>query len=130
MTGNALEYFNALAKCWPPHPVAAVFCGLFLTRMYSIRHCLSRIKLGILMMIGTMYFPPHPLSGLSVEDFPEERNMHSETNRSPSTFAYEVRASASRISPNLPSCASAIPPMLIRFRVVRNRWRPWGERRL
>ncbi len=55
--------------------------------MYSIRHCRNRIKLGILMIIGTVYFPPQPLSGLSVEDFSDERNMHSETNRSPRTFA-------------------------------------------
>lgn len=87
MTGNALEYFNAFAKCWPPHPVDAVFCGILLTRMYSIRHCLNRMILGMLMIMGTMYFPPHPLSGLSVEDLPEDRNMHSETNKSPKTFA-------------------------------------------
>lgn len=103
ITGNALEYFKAFAKCWPPHPVPAVFCGLSLTRLYSIKHCLSRIMLGMLMIMGTIYCPPHPLSGLSVEDFPDERNMHNETKRSPSTLEYEVRTSASKMSPNFPS---------------------------
>jgi hypothetical protein len=57
----------------------------------------------------------------------EEKNMHSETNRSPSTLAYEVSASASRMSPNLPSAASAMPPMLMRFSVARVLLRPARE---
>lgn len=57
----------------------------------------------------------------------DEKNMHSETNKSPKTFAYDVSASASRTSPNFPSAASAIPPMLIRFSVAKVLLRPARE---
>ena len=73
------------------------------------------------MMIGTRYVPPQARSGLSVDEYLLETSMQPETNKSPKTLAYDVSTSASRMSPNLPSCASAIPPMLTRFRVERNR---------
>jgi hypothetical protein len=75
-------------------------------------------------MNGTTYAPPQLRSGLSVEDFPFDRSMHNDTKRSPNTLAYEVKASASNMSPNFPSCASAIPPTLMRFSVLRNLYRP------
>ena len=87
MTGNALEYFRALARCCPPHPVDDTFCVLFLTRKYSIRHCLNRIMLGILMTKGTIYWPPQPLSGLLVDDTPVLKNMQTEIKKSPRTLA-------------------------------------------
>ena len=85
MTGKAEEYFNALARCCPPQPELEVGC--FRTLWYSMRHCRSRIKLGMLIMRGTMYAPPQLRSGLSVEDTPGETNMHVDTNRSPRTLA-------------------------------------------
>ena len=127
MTGKALEYLAAFAKCCPPHPLLVV--GFRLTRPYSIKHCRSRIMLGMLIMIGTAYAPPHPRSGLSVLLIPDEKNMHKETNRSPNTLAYEVNTSARRISPNFPSWASAIPPIETRLSVWMNRVRPVGENR-
>ncbi len=127
-TGKALEYFRALARCWPPQPVEADF-GPRLTLENSVRHCRKRIMLGMLMIRGTMYFPPQFRSGLSVEEIPIVKNMHADTNRSPRTLEYEVNTSARRMSPNLPSCASAIPPILTRFKVLRNQYRPVRERR-
>jgi len=85
MTGNAVEYFKALARCWPPHPEVVV--GLLRTLPYSMRHCRKRIKLGMLMIKGTMYAPPQLRSGLSVDETPGEKNMHPATNQSPKTFA-------------------------------------------
>ncbi len=127
-TGKALEYFRALARCCPPQPVDADF-GPLLTLENSIRHCRRRIKLGMLMIKGTTYFPPQFLSGLSVEEVPMVKNMHADTNRSPSTLEYDVNTSASSMSPNFPSFASAIPPTLTRFKVLRNQYRPVRERR-
>lgn len=86
MTGKAVEYFSALARCCPPQPEAADF-GPFLTREYSIRHWRSRIMLGILIIRGTITCPPQFLSGLFVEEVPKERNMHAEMKISPKTFA-------------------------------------------
>lgn len=128
ITGKADEYFSALARCCPPQP--EVEPGFLLTLPYSIKHCLSRIMLGMLITRGTIYAPPHPLSGFAVDETPDEKNMHSDTNKSPSTFAYDVKTSASKMSPNFPSCASAIPPILTRFKVWMNRERPTGEKRL
>ena len=124
MTGRALEYFRAFARCCPPHPVELEppgCCLSFLTLENSIKHCLRRIKLGILIMIGTRYVPPQARSGLSVDEYLLDTSMQPDTKRSPKTLEYDVSTSAKRISPNLPSCASAIPPMLIRFKVERNR---------
>src|SRR5690242_5069007 len=90
-------------------------------------HCLSRIRDGMLIMKGTQNAPPQLRFGGPVLLCEEEKNMHSETNRSPSTFAYDVNASASRMSPNFPSAASAIPPMLIRFKVLNVLLRPARE---
>jgi hypothetical protein len=84
--------------------------------------------LGMLMIRGTMYDPPQPRSGFPVDEAPGVTNMHKATNRSPSTFAYDVNTSANKMSPNLPSCASAIPPMHTRFKVERKRKRPDRER--
>lgn len=53
--------------------------------------------------------------------------MHSETNRSPRTFAYDVSASASSMSPNFPSAASAMPPTLMRLSVANVLLRPARE---
>lgn len=128
ITGKADEYFRAFARCWPPQPEDTV--GFFRTLLYSIKHCRSRIRLGMLMMRGTMYAPPQPLSGLPVEDTPDEKNIQIETNRSPRTLAYDVSTSANRISPNFPSCASAIPPTLTLLRVWTKRDRPTAENRL
>lgn len=128
ITGKALEYFSALARCCPPQPVDADF-GPPLTLENSIRHCRKRIKLGMLIIRGTTYFPPQFRSGLSVEEVPIVKNMHADTNRSPSTLAYDVNTSARSISPNFPSFASAIPPTLTRFKVLRNQYRPVRERR-
>ena len=75
-------------------------------------------------MIGTMYCPPQVRSGLSVDEIPLEKNMQPDTKRSPRIFAYDVKTSASSMSPNFPSCASAIPPILMRFRVDKKRDRP------
>lgn len=130
MTGNALEYFSAFARCCPPHPELPIPPDLWLplrTRRYSIKHCRKRIKLGMLMMSGTMKTPPQVLSGLPVLECFLEMNMHSATNKSPMTFAYDVNASAINISPNFPSCASAKPPMLILFSVATKRDRPLSE---
>lgn len=124
MTGKALEYLRAFARCCPPHPIVLEppgCCLSFLTLENSIKHCLKRIRLGILMMIGTRKVPPQARSGLSVDEYLLETSMQPDTNRSPKTLAYDVSTSANSISPNLPSCVSAIPPMLIRFRVERNR---------
>ena len=79
------------------------------------------MKLGMLIIIGTRNAPPQPRSGLAVDECLLDRNIHPDTKRSPRTLAYDVRTSASIMSPNLPSCASAILPMLIRFKVDRNR---------
>ena len=128
ITGKALEYLRALARCCPPQPVDADF-GARRARENSIRHCRKRIKLGMLMIRGTMYFPPQFRSGLSVDDVPIVKNMHAETNRSPRTLEYDVNTSARSISPNFPSFASAIPPILTRFKVLRNQYRPVRERR-
>jgi hypothetical protein len=91
MTGKAVEYFSALARCVPPHPVTELLCPIllfaFLTLKYSIKHCRSRIKYGMLMMNGTQNAPPQFRFGGPVELMPEEKNMHKLTNRSPSTFA-------------------------------------------
>lgn len=86
MTGKAVEYFSALARCCPPQPEEADF-EPFLTREYSIRHWRSRIMLGILIIRGTIICPPQFLSGLFVEEVSKERNMHTEMKRSPKTFA-------------------------------------------
>ena len=118
MTGKALEYFRAFARCClhdlvspdpallhqhsfahPPQPVLAFLLGLFLTLEYSIKHCLSRIMLGMLIMNGTKYAPPQFRSGLSVEEMPGDRNMHPDTNKSPRTLAYDVKTSAKSMSP-------------------------------
>jgi len=115
ITGNALEYLAAFARCCPPHPLPAV--EFLRTRPYSIRHCLNRIRLGMLMINGTIYAPPQPRSGRSVLLTPHEKNIHKDTNRSPKTLEYEVSTSARRISPNLPSWASAMPPIETRLRV-------------
>ena len=85
MTGNAEEYFKALAKCCPPHPELELGC--FLTLWNSIKHCRNRIILGMLMMSGTTYAPPQLRSGLSVDETPGEMNMHIDTKRSPRTLA-------------------------------------------
>ena len=127
ITGNALEYFSALARCCPPQaevPEPPALCILLLTLRNSIKHCRSRIKLGRLMIKGTRTEPPQPRSGLDVEEYLLERNMQPETNKSPRTLAYEVNTSASKISPNFPSCVSAIPPILTRRRVAKNRYLP------
>lgn len=129
MTGNALEYFSAFARCCPPQPVDADFWPLFLTLEYSIRHWRRRIMLGILIIAGTKYWPPQLRSGLPVDEDPNDTNMHAEMNRSPSTLAYDVKTSARSMSPNLPSWASAICPMLTRLRVERNQYRPVRESR-
>lgn len=81
------------------------------TRKYSIKHCRSRMRDGIAMIIGTRYWPPHPLSGLLVAEPSARKNMHRETNRSAIIFAYDVNTSASNISPNFPSCDCARPPI-------------------
>ena len=120
MTGKADEYLRALARCWPPQPDVPDFWGLFRTLKYSIKHCRSRIILGMLIINGTMYCPPQLRSGLSVDEDPAEKNMQAETKRSPKTLAYDVKTSARSMSPNLPSAASAILPMLTRFNVDRN----------
>lgn len=86
MTGKAVEYFRALARCCPPQPEEADF-GPFLTREYSIKHWRRRIMLGTLIIRGTMIWPPQLLSGLFVEEVLKERNMHAEMKRSPKTFA-------------------------------------------
>ncbi len=78
-------------------------------------------------MNGTQNAPPQLRFGGPVLLFEDEKNIHSETNRSPRTLAYDVNASASRISPNLPSAASAIPPMLMRFNVPSVLLRPARE---
>lgn len=129
ITGNALEYFSAFARCCPPQPVDADFWQFFLTLEYSIRHWRRRIILGILIIMGTKYWPPQLRSGLSVDEDPTDTNMHAEMNRSPRTLAYEVRTSARSMSPNFPSCASAIRPILTRLRVERNQYRPVRESR-
>jgi len=92
MTGKAEKYFSALARCCPPHPfwdVMPPFLALeFRTRTYSIKHCRSRIKEGIAMMMGTRNWPPHPRSGRAVaEPEGEEKNMQRETKRSAIIFA-------------------------------------------
>ena len=127
MTGKALEYFKALARCCPPQPDDADGCSKSRTLEYSIKHCRNRIMLGIEMIKGMMYCPPQFRSGLSVEETPVERNMQTEMKRSPSTLAYEVRASARSISPNFPSWTSAMRPILMRFKVERNQYRPVRE---
>lgn len=76
--------------------------------------------LGMLMMNGTRYWPPQLRSGASVDEEPEEKNIQTAMKRSPRTLAYDVKTSARRMSPNFPSAASAILPMLTRFRVDRN----------
>lgn len=76
------------------------------------------------MIIGTMNIPPQLRFGLAVLECWLVKNMHMVTKRSPRIFAYDVKASDSKMSPNLPSCASASPPMLIRRRVWRNRYLP------
>lgn len=76
------------------------------------------------MISGTIYWPPQPRSGSAVDEDPKDTNIHAETKRSPRTFAYDVKTSARSMSPNFPSCASAIRPMLTRLRVERNQYRP------
>lgn len=92
--------------------------------MYSMMHCRNRIREGTAMMIGRRYGPPQPRSGRPVALPLCRRNMHSEMTRSAMTLAYEVNTSASRMSPNFPSCECAMPPTLTRFRVERKRRRP------
>jgi hypothetical protein len=87
MTGKAVEYFSAFARCCPPQPMLALLLGLFLTLPNSIKHCRNRIRLGMLMIIGTMYAPPQLRSGLSVEETPGDMNMQPATNKSPKTLA-------------------------------------------
>ena len=90
MTGKALEYFNAFARCCPPQPEVEEppeDCRLLLTRRYSMRHWRSRIKLGTLIIKGTKYEPPQALSGLAVEEYFVEKNMQEDTKRSPRTLA-------------------------------------------
>lgn len=120
ITGKALEYLRALARCCPPQPDVPDFCGLFLTLENSIKHCRNRIMLGMLIISGTIYWPPQLRSGLSVDEEPEEINIQRETKRSPRTLAYDVKTSARSMSPNFPSAASAILPTLTRFKVDKN----------
>lgn len=91
MTGKAVEYFRALARWTPPHPrvglIEPVRSFALCTRKYSIIHCLSRIKDGMLMMNGTQNAPPQLLFGGPVLECLDEKNIQSEMNRSPSTFA-------------------------------------------
>ena len=131
ITGNAVLYLRALARCTPPHPVVRETCPDCAldrcTRKYSVMHWRKRIREGMLIMKGTQNAPPQLRFGGPVLLCPEEKNMHSETNKSPSTLAYDVSASASRMSPNFPSAASAMPPMDIRFNVASVLLRPARE---
>jgi hypothetical protein len=126
ITGNALVYFNALARCCPPHPEPSPPClpSCLRTLRYSIKHCRKRIKDGMLMISGTIYCPPQLRSGFPVDEWRDEKNMHADTNISPNTFAYDVKTSARSISANLPSFAAAMPPTLTRLRIERKRKRP------
>src|SRR5277367_5526245 len=90
MTGNAEAYLSAFARCWPPQPsdeYPPCLWLYFLTRRYSIMHWRKRMRLGMAIISGTINCPPHPRSGLLVADFPDEKNMQSETKRSPKTLA-------------------------------------------
>ena len=85
MTGNALKYFSALARCCPPHPPAPVppFRALEeRTRRYSIMHWRKRMRDGMAMIMGTRYCPPQPRSGRLVAEPLWEKNMQRETKRS------------------------------------------------
>ncbi len=132
ITGNALAYFRALARCCPPHPFVPIPPALRFecrTRKYSIRHCRNRIKDGIAIMMGRRYWPPHALSGRCVAEPSFWKNMQRETKRSAMIFAYDVNTSASRISPNFPCPVCAKPPIETRFRIVRKRVRPSKDNR-
>jgi hypothetical protein len=90
MTGNAVAYFNAFARCCPPQPWPPPLGFDLISRWtlpYSIRHCRSRIMLGMANITGTTTVPPQLRSGLPVELRALEKNMHRLTNRSPSTLA-------------------------------------------
>ena len=60
-------------------------------------------------------------------ELPPVKSMQVDMNKSPSTFEYEIKASASSTSPNLPSVVSAMPPTLIRISVASNLRRPREE---
>ena len=47
-------WFHKEGSAHPPQPVLAFLLGLFLTLKNSIKHCLSRIMLGMLMINGTI----------------------------------------------------------------------------
>lgn len=83
--------------------------------------------LGTAMIVGISHAPPQDLSGLAVELFPGVMNMQSDMNRSPKTLAYDVMTSAIKMSPNFPSSTCASPPMLMRRRTARVRYRPGRE---
>jgi hypothetical protein len=91
ITGKAVEYLSALARWTPPQPVAGliepVCLFAFWTREYSVRHCRSRMSDGMLMTNGTQKAPPQLRFGGPVELWVDEKNMQSETKRSPNTFA-------------------------------------------
>ena len=131
MTGKALKYFNAFAKCCPPQPKVLADLGssimVSLTLLYSIKHCIRRTIYGYARRSGTKYAPPQPRSGIAVEEIPGEKNMHCEMKRSPRGLAREVRASAARRSPNRPFCVSAILPIAILLNVDSVRDRPECE---
>jgi len=90
MTGKAEKYFRALARCCPPQPCAPTPPLRWLlerTRRYSVMHWRKRIREGMAITMGTMYWPPQPLSGLFVAEPSCEKNIQSATNRSAIIFA-------------------------------------------
>lgn len=66
--------------------------------MYSVKHCRNRIIYGNAITKGTRYTPPQARLGLVlVEEWPV-KNMQTQTEKSPRILAYDVKASARRMS--------------------------------
>lgn len=74
MTGNAVEYFKALAKCWFPL-LTSRREAVRRDRRYSVRHWRSRIALGTAIIMGTIKSFPQARFGLEVADSPSVKNM-------------------------------------------------------
>lgn len=114
MTGNAEAYFHELIR-WIRRSMAP----LRRARIYSVRHCRNRIIYGSAISKGTRYTPPQARLGLVlVEEWPV-KNMHTHTEKSPRTLAYDVKASARRISAN--RISGWIPPIKTRRNILQQR---------
>lgn len=116
MTGNAEAYFHELTR-WMRRSTTP----LRRARTYSVKHCRNRIIYGSAISKGTRYTPPQARLGLMlVEEWPV-KNMHTHTERSPRTLAYDVKASARRISANRRS--GWIPPIRTRRNILQQKER-------